>query len=118
MSDLFRGATARTTLHTTAVCALGLSTWWLFLFWHPQHLRTLLAAEGVSAAVATQKVSAAFFLLIFVSTVGNFFASWLAKRLGNPRAIAALFLGLGGGMVGAFAVERNSASSPGSGCPS
>lgn len=106
MSDLFRGATARTTWHTMTVCAFGLSAWWLFLFWHPQHLRTLLAAEGATAALATQKVSAAFFFLIFVSTIGNFFAGWLAKRLGNPRAIALLFLGLAGGMIGSFAIER------------
>lgn len=106
MSDLFRGPTARTTFHTMTVCALGLSVWWLFLFWHPQHLRTLLAAEGASAAVSTQKVSAAFFCLIFVSTVGNFFAGWLAKQIGNPRAIALLFFGLASGMIGSFAVNR------------
>ena len=106
MSDLFRGPTARTTFHTMTVCALGLSVWWLFLFWHPQHLRTLLAAEGASVAVATQKVSAAFFCLIFVSTVGNFFAGWLAKQIGNPRAIALLFFGVASGMIGSFAVDR------------
>ena len=59
-----------------------------------------------SAAVSTQKVSAAFFCLIFVSTVGNFFAGWLAKQIGNPRAIALLFFGLASGMIGSFAVNR------------
>lgn len=107
MADLFRGETAKTTLHTMTVCALGLSAWWLFLFWHPQHLRSLLAAEGVSAAVSTQRVSAAFFVMIFVATAGNFFAGWLAKRLGYPRAIALLFGGLAVGMIGAFGVLRS-----------
>ena len=37
--DLFRGDVAPITLNTSVVCALGLSGWWLFQFWHPQHLR-------------------------------------------------------------------------------
>jgi len=106
MVDLFKGSTARTTFRAMTVCALGLSAWWLFLFWHPQHLRTLLAGEGISAAVTTQKVSAAFFVLIAVSSIGNFFAGWLARKLGYPHAIALLFLGLAGGMIGSFAVPR------------
>ena len=32
--------------------------------------------------------------------------AWLAKRLGNPRAILLLFVGLGGSIVGAFIVPR------------
>lgn len=105
--DLFRGPTARTTWLTIITCSCGLSAWWLFLFWHPQHLRALLTAEGVSTAVATQKVSAAFFAVILTSTAGNFFAGWLARTIGYPRAIALLFLGLGGGMVGSFCMVRD-----------
>jgi MFS family permease len=54
----------------------------------------------------TQRVTAAFFAMIAVSIVGNYFAGWLAQRLGNRRAIVLLFLGLAGGMAGAFGVER------------
>lgn len=107
MSDLFRGPTARITWQTMTVCAFGLSAWWLFLFWHPQHLRTLLAVEGAAVALSTQKISAAFFTVILVSIVGNFFAGWLAKKLDYPLAIALLFLGLASGMIGSFAVERS-----------
>jgi MFS family permease len=104
--ELFRGAIARTTFHTTAVCALSLSAWWLFVFWHPQHLRKLLAAAGADPATVTQRVSAAFFVMIAVSIVGNYFAGWLALKLGNRRAIFLCFGGLFASMAGAFIVPR------------
>jgi MFS family permease len=69
--DLFRGAVARTTWHTTAVCALSLTSWWLFVFWHPQHLRKLLAAEGTPAADVTRLVSIAFFTVNAVALLAT-----------------------------------------------
>jgi MFS family permease len=104
--DLFRGDVAPVTGITTLVCALGLSAWWLFTFWHPQHLRKLLEAAGTPATQITPLVTKAFFTVIAVSIVGNFAASLLARRFGNPRAILLCFVGLGGSMVGAFAVPR------------
>jgi len=104
--DLFHGEIARTTRDTAVVCALSLSAWWLFVFWHAQHLRKLLVASGVAPAATTQRVSAAFFLMIAVSIFGNYFAGWLAVRLGNRRAIIVMFLGLFGSMAGAFIVPR------------
>jgi MFS family permease len=105
--DLFRGEIARTTWHTTAVCALGLSGWWLFIFWHPQHLRQLLEAEGTPPARATERVAAVFFAVNAVSIVGNFAAGWLASVIGSRRAIIAMFFGLFAGMVGAYAVPHS-----------
>jgi MFS family permease len=104
--ELFRGGLARTTWHTMAVCALSLSAWWLFIFWQSQHLRRVLAAEGATAAAAGRLIPAAFFVMIAVSIVGNYFAGWLAQRLGNRRAIALMFWALFGSMAGAFAVPR------------
>jgi MFS family permease len=104
--DLFRGEVAPTTGIVSVVCALSLSAWWLFLFWHPQHLRKLLGDAGAAPAVVTQKVTAAFFLMIGISMAGNFLAGWLARKLGNRRAIVILFLGLFGAMFGAFIVPR------------
>ena len=104
---LFAGAVASITLRTSLVCALSLSAWWLFLFWHPQHLRRLLAAEGRAPADITQVVTAAFFGMIAVSLAGNFLAGALARLLGNRRAIAVLFVGLFIGMAGAFVVPRS-----------
>jgi predicted MFS family arabinose efflux permease len=104
--ELFRGPIRSTTLRTTLVCAFGLSAWWLFLFWHPQHFRKLLGAEGVPAGEITRLVSASFFLVNFCAIAGNFAGGWFVRRLGNPRAIALMFAGLGGGIVGAFVVPR------------
>lgn len=103
---LFRGATASITLRTTLVCALGLSSWWLFLFWQSQHLRQLLTSAGLPPAAITRYVSASFFALNAVAILGNFAAGWLARRLGNPRAILIMFAGLGGSIFGAFIVPR------------
>lgn len=103
---LFRGSVRSTTLRTTLVCALGLSAWWMYLFWQTQHLRKILGDAQTPAAEITGLVSAAFFAFNFSSILGNFGAGWLAKRLGNPRAILLLFIGLGGSIVGAFIVPR------------
>jgi MFS family permease len=105
--DLFRGAVLPTTIKTTLVCALGLSAWWLFLFWHPQHFRRILAAENVPAAEILKLVSLSFLLVNAAAIAGNFLGGWLARRLGNPRAIAIMFVGMGVGIVGAFIVPRS-----------
>jgi predicted MFS family arabinose efflux permease len=104
--ELFRGPLARTTWHTMVVCALSLSAWWLFIFWQSQHLRKVLAAAGAPDAEAGRLIPAAFFVMVAVSIVGNYFAGWLAMKLGNRRAIALMFWALFGTMFGAFIVPR------------
>lgn len=104
--DLFRGSVASTTLRTMAVCALSLSAWWLFIFWQAQHVRKILVDAGTPAGEITRKVSAAFFVMIAVSIVGNYFAGWLAKLFGNRRAITIMFWLLFLSMAGAFIVPR------------
>jgi MFS family permease len=94
------------TLRTTLVCALGLSAWWLFLFWHPQHFRRMLSEAHVAPAEITRLVSLSFLLVNALAIAGNFFGGWLVKLFGNRWAIALMFLGLGAGIVGAFAVPR------------
>jgi len=104
--ELFQGGLARVTWHTTAVCALSLSAWWLFAFWHPQHLRQLLQSSGAPPGEITRRVSAVFFVVNVLAIAGNFTAGWLARRLGNRRAIIAMLLGLFASMAGAYAVPR------------
>jgi MFS family permease len=108
--ELFRGPVLSVTLRTTLVCALGLSAWWLFLFWQTQHLRKVLIDAGTPAAEITGLVSAAFFAFNFISILGNFGAGWLALRLGYRRSIAIMFLGLGSAIAGAFIVPREFAA--------
>ena len=104
--ELFRGAIVSTTLRTTLVCALGLSAWWLFLFWHPQHFRRILGEAHVPAGEITRLVSLSFLLVNALAIAGNFAGGWVAKTIGNRRAIALMFAGLGAGIIGAFAVPR------------
>ena len=104
--DLFRGAVAPITLRTTTTCALALSGWWLFQFWQSQHLRRLLVDAGTDAGEVTRIVSASFFVLNAMAILGNFGAGWLARRLGNRRAIVIFLAGLGLGIAAAFIVPR------------
>lgn len=107
---LFRPPTRRITLMTIVVCATSLTAWWAFMFWNQQHLRNLLITEGWNETAREQMVSAAFFLVIGVSALGNFFAGWLAKRLGYRRAIAMMCAGSLLAMVGTFGMPRDHAS--------
>ena len=104
--ELFRGKLASITWRTMIVCALSLSAWWLFIFWQAQHVRKLLVDAGTPGPDVTRLVSGAFFTMIAVSIVGNYFAGWLALRIGNRRAIALMFWALFGSMAGAFIVPR------------
>ena len=106
LRDLFRGSVAPITLQTSVVCALSLSGWWLFQFWHPQHLRRLLELSGAAPGAQTRSVSAAFFLLNAVAVAGNFAAGWLASRVGNRRAMTIMFAGMFLAMAGGFGVPR------------
>jgi MFS family permease len=105
--ELFQGKLARVTWHTTAVCALSLSAWWLFAFWHPQHLRQLLQAAGTPPGEITRRVSAVFFAVNVLAIAGNFAAGWLARHVGHRLAIIAMSAGLAFSMAGAYAVPRS-----------
>ena len=89
--DLFRGEIRAVTIKTVAVCALSLTAWWAFMFWHAQHLRNLPELRSWTRGDRERLVSQAFFLVITVSIVGNFFSGWLARAIGYRRAIAAMF---------------------------
>ena len=103
---LFQGEVLSTTLRTTLVCALGLSAWWLFLFWQTQHLRKILVDAQTPAAEITGLVSAAFFAFNAASVVGNFGAAWIAQHFGNRRAIVVMFIGLGSAIFASYVVPR------------
>ena len=104
--ELFRGPTLRITLLTIVVCAAGLSGWWAFMFWHPQHLRHLPDVAGQPAAAINRLVSVTFALVIATSIAGNFFAGWLARRVGFRPALILMFFGFTLTQWGAFSVER------------
>lgn len=100
VADLFAPLSRRTTLLTVTVCATSLAGWWAFMFWHPQHVRNLPELAGWAPAAREQLVIRVFFTVVGVSIAGNFFAGWLARKLGYRRAVALMFVGLGGSMAG------------------
>ena len=107
IGDLFRGSVRRITLLTILVCSFSLSGWWGFMFWISQHWRNLPEVRVRLPADRERLVSEAFFAIIGVSIVGNFFAGWLAKRIGYRRAIAILCFGMFATVFGGFIVPRN-----------
>jgi len=110
LGTLFQGATRPITVKTILVCALSLSAWWAFMFWHPQHLRNLPELASWGRPERERLVTTAFFLVVGVSIVGNFFAGWLVRLLGYRRSIGLLILALGLAMLGSFAAPRSASA--------
>jgi MFS family permease len=108
--ELFQGTVRRTTILTILVCSCSLTAWWAFMFWHVQHLRSLPDVAEWSDAEKARLVSAAFFLVIGVSIVGNFFASLLARLFGYRKAIALMCIGFFLAMVGTYCIPRDHVS--------
>jgi MFS family permease len=106
VGDLFRGKVRNTTLLTIGVCSCSLTAWWAFMFWHSQHIRSLPDVATWSPKDQDRLVSIVFALIIGVSIVGNFFASFIARRLGYRRSIAMMCAGFFIAMIGAYAVPR------------
>jgi MFS family permease len=106
VSALFQAEIRPITLKTILVCALSLSAWWAFQFWHPQHLRNLPELRSWAWVDRERLVSRAFFVVIAVSIVGNFFAGWLARAVGYRRAIAIMFALGFLAMAGSFGQSR------------
>jgi MFS family permease len=108
--DLFKGSVRPTTLRVIAVCATSLTAWWAFQFWNLQYLRSLPDVQALGKVGASQLASKAFGLIIGISIGGNFFAGFLAKKLGYRKAIALMFLGFGLANFATFIVPRDSVS--------
>jgi MFS family permease len=107
VSDLFGPEVRKTTLLTITVCACSLTAWWAFMFWNPQHLRNLPDLVSWNPEAREKLVTINFFTIIAVSSVGNFFAGWLATKIGYRRAIALMSFGFVCGFVGAYGVPRS-----------
>jgi MFS family permease len=107
VADLFRGPVKKVTLLAIGVCSLSLSGWWAFMFWHQQHLRTLPELASWSQPAITQLGTTVFFLVIAVSSFGNFAASYMAKRLGYRRSIAIFCVLFTVTILGSYSVQRS-----------
>jgi MFS family permease len=105
--DLFAAGIRPIAILTILICSVTLTAHWAFMFWYAQHLRQLPEVVAWTARAQTELVSAAMFLVISSSIVGNFFAALLARRLGYRAAIALLCLGYGLSMIATYAVPRD-----------
>jgi hypothetical protein len=105
--DLFRGPVRRTTLLVITVCALSLTAHWAFMFWHQIEFKNLPDVIDQSQAAKNAWGTKLLFLVVVSSIAGNFFAAWLARRLGDRRAIALMSVGYLAAMLGAYGVERS-----------
>jgi MFS family permease len=77
------------------------------MFWINQHWKRLPEVKQWAMPRQERLVTSAFFGIIGVSILGNFFAGWLAKHLGYRRAIAIMCLGMFSMMFGGFIVPRD-----------
>lgn len=107
LRDLFTGDTRRITLWVAVVCAISLTAHWAFLFWHQQQLRNLPEVIGWTASEKNKLASTAMYVVMVFSILGNFFAAWLARKVGYRSAIVCLFLAYWLAMAGAYGVPRN-----------
>lgn len=105
VADLFRGDIRPITLLSIGVCALGLTGWWGFMFWHPQHLMNLPELAGWTMPQKRELVAVTFFFVIGVSIFGNFFGGFLARQIGYRWAIAVMFGGFVGTALAGFVPE-------------
>ena len=110
IGDLFRGPISRITLLTIIVCACSLSAWWAFMFWSTQHIANVPDVASWTDAARNRLKAEVFFLLIFVSIGGNFFAGWIAKLVGYRRALGVMFAGFFLAMFGTYCIPRGHAS--------
>jgi len=107
LGDLFRGEVRRITIWVVLVCGVSLTAHWAFLFWHQQHLRNLPEVLNWTAEQKNKLASTAMYLVIGSSVLGNFFAAWLARRIGYRGAIGSLFLVYFLATLGAYHVARD-----------
>src|SRR5258706_7670789 len=110
VGELFEGSVRRITFLTVTVCACSLTGWWAFMFWINQHWKRLPEVAAWTKAEQNRLVSVAFFGIIGISIVGNFFAGFLAKWLGYRRAIAIMCLGMFSSMFGGVIIPRDHVS--------
>ncbi|MGH7968236.1 MAG: MFS transporter [Limisphaerales bacterium] len=105
--DLFQKGTGHITCWVVLVCGISLTAHWAFMFWHQQQLRNLPEVLNWSAEEKNWLASAAMYVVIGFSILGNFFAAWLSRRIGYRAAIVWLFLAYFLAMFGAYCQPRD-----------
>ena len=105
--QLFQGPVRRITLTVILVCATSLSGHWAFMFWFPQQLRRLPDVQSWSDSEKNGVASTGLALVMIMSICGNFFAGFLAKKIGYRRAVSFLCLAYFISMMATYSVARD-----------
>jgi MFS family permease len=105
--ELFRGDVRSITIWVVLVCGVSLTAHWAFMFWHQQHLRNLPDVLNLSSQEKNKLASAALYLVMGSSILGNFFAGTVARIIGYPQTIVWMCLGYFFVMFGAYCVPRD-----------
>jgi MFS family permease len=105
--DLFRPGLRHVSILVILICSCSLSAHWAFMFWSQQHLYNLPDLAGWGAEEKRRLVSVAMVLVMIASIAGNFIAAWLARRIGDRRAIALMCVGYFLAMAGTYVESRD-----------
>ncbi|MGA2497584.1 MAG: MFS transporter [Tepidisphaeraceae bacterium] len=108
--DLFKRPVLWRTLPAVAVCAFSLTAWWAFMFWNSQHITNLPEMKNWAKADIVRLPTLTLLMVVGVSIPGNFFAGWLARRIGYRLAIVWMFVGFLASFGMAYGVKRELAS--------
>ena len=103
--DLFRGEVAPVTWRVLLICAIALTAHWTFMFWQQAQVRLLPEVAPLDAAEKNYYATAALFLLMFGSILGNYLAGWLAVLIGYRRAIATMLAAYAVAMLATYRTE-------------
>ena len=96
IAELFRGEVAGVTWRVLLICGIALTAHWTFMFWQQAQVRSLPEVAQLSAGEKNGYATAALFLLMFGSILGNYLAGWLSVLFGYRHTIA--------GMLAAYAL--------------
>ena len=105
--ELFKSPVRRITITVILVCATSLSGHWAFMFWFPQQLRRLPDVQSWSDSEKNGVASTGLALVMIMSICGNFFAGFLAKKIGYRRAVSFLCLAYFISMMATYSVARD-----------
>jgi MFS family permease len=105
--DLFSPGLRRVSLLLILICSCSLTAHWAFVFWSQQHLYNLPELAAWAESDKRKLVSVAMLLVMAASIAGNFGAAWLAKRIGDRRAIALMCLAYFVSMAATYSKPRS-----------
>jgi MFS family permease len=92
LTDLFRGAAAKTTWIVLAICGVSLTAHWTFMFWQQKYIRDLPEVRDLSSACQNRAAVIALMVLMAGSILGNYAAAAVARAVGYRKAVVSFCL--------------------------